>query len=72
MLDGKDIIVLTKDEGRKLLLMIRMLARSNTVTTSKRALYSMHELGEYSDHDCLSLVQNLDRLTKEEVCSDHE
>ena len=66
MLQGSDIIILTKEEGRKLLYLIRMLARSDTVTTSKRELYSMDELGQYSDLDSLGLVQELDRLTKVE------
>jgi hypothetical protein len=59
------LVILTKEEGQKLLYLIRMLACSDTVTTSKRELYSMHELDQYSDLGSLDLVIELDRLTKE-------
>ncbi len=66
MFDGKDIIVLTKEEGQQFLYTIRMLARSDTVTTSDHKLYSMHELDQYADLESLGLIQELDRLTKDD------
>lgn len=60
MLDGKDIIVLSKEEGRKLLELIR-LPYSGVYGHVTNA-----ELKIYQDRGALGLVEKLKELIKEE------
>ena len=59
MLDGNEIIVLTKDEGRKLLELIR--APYSLVFGG----FTRSELEIYQKHDALDLVVKLKELVKE-------
>lgn len=63
MLDGKNIIILSKDEAGKLLILIRTLAAG---VDNDLIPFTKDELIQYRSLDSMRLISNLKSMLKEE------